>query len=139
MFETAAVLRESGGEDPARRWLADFLLEGEPKPVSNFKLEIVALLRNERGDVQRLVRLVNTMGEVSKGQFMGGAHLLPSEMYAGAEKFRQWCGSLGSFNWGYFTGGCSGGGAGTIELQMLQADVTNDAVDRVANLVEYCG
>lgn len=115
------------------KWLANFLLGGEPVAVSNFKMECLYILRNASGTALRLVRLVNTKGEKSSGGEVGGADFLPNEMYAGSEKFRMWVGSKGNFTWG------GDGGAGNTELQMLQWDVTEDAAFRSVKLIETCG
>ena len=133
LYRAARDLKPATGKDPGKRWLADFLLEGMPEPVSNFKMECLYLLQDASGNVRRLVRLVNTAGEVSKGREIGGADVLPNEMYAGAEKFRQWCLSKGNFNWGV------GNGAGNLELQMLHIDVSKNAAYRVVQLIDYCG
>ena len=116
-----------------KRWLAEFVLAGCPQPVSNFKMECLYLLRGADGNVTRLVRLTNTKGETSEGREIGGADVLPNEMYAGSEKFREWVASKGNFAWG------SMGGAGNTELQLLQLDVTEETAYRVIKLVEYCG
>lgn len=120
-------------QDWPLKWLADFLMEGVPEPVSNFKLECLYLLRGSDGNVTRLVRLVNVLGEVSEGREFGGTDVLPSDAFASAEKFRAWCLSKGNFNWGV------GGGAGNIELQMLHADTSSKAAYKVAKFVEYVG
>ena len=131
------VLMEMKGEatrnkDFGKKWLAQFLIDGPPQPMSNFKMECLYLLRGADGNVTRLVRLVNTKGEMSEGREMGGADLLPNEMYAGSEKFRQWVGSKGNFTWG-----CEG--AGNTELQYLAWDVSEMSAYRVVRLIEYCG
>ena len=135
LFTAALTLRQEAKEtaQPLKKWLAEFILAGEPAAVSNFKMECLYLLRGADGNVTRLVRLVNTRGEMSAGREVGGADLLPSDMYAGAEKFRQWVASKGNFTWG------GDGGAGNTELQSLQWDVTVDAAFRVVQLIEYCG
>lgn len=115
------------------RWLADFLMAGMPAAVSNFKMECLYLLRGADGNVTRLVRLVNTKGEMSEGREIGGADMLPNELYAGSEKFRQWVQSKGNFAWG------GDAGAGNTELQAMQWDVTEDAAYRTVKLIEYCG
>ena len=119
-------------KDFGKKWLAQFLIDGPPQPMSNFKMECLYLLRGADGNVTRLVRLVNTKGEMSEGREMGGADLLPNEMYAGSEKFRQWVGSKGNFTWG-----CEG--AGNTELQYLAWDVSEMSAYRVVRLIEYCG
>lgn len=115
------------------RWFADFILAGLPQPVSNFKMECLYLLRDGNGGVTRLVRLINTKGEMSEGREIGGADVLPNEKYGGSEKFREWVASRGNFTWG-----CEGG-AGNVELQLLQKDVTEEAAYKVIRLIEYCG
>jgi hypothetical protein len=120
-------------KDYGKKWLAEFLLAGAPEAVSNFKMECLYLLRDATGNVTRLVRMVNTLGEVSEGREIGGADVLPSLEFSSAEKFRAWCLGKGNFNWGV------GGGAGNIELQMLHADMSHAAAYRVVRLIEYCG
>ena len=114
-------------------WFAAYILEGLPLAVSNFKMECLYLLRGPDGNVMRLVRFMNTKGEVSLGNEIGGADILPNEMYAGAEKFRQLVATKGNFTWGHV------GGAGNTELQILQVDVTEEAAYREVKLIEYCG
>ena len=133
LFAACLQLKQDAGKDSDKRWLADFILSGEPEAVSNFKLECLYLLRGVNGEVTRLVRLVNILGEVSSGPETGGTDVLPADLFASAEKFRAWCLGRGNFNWGV------GGGAGMIELQMLHSDVSNNAAYRVARLIEYCG
>lgn len=133
LHAAAVELRNTAGKDMDKRWLAEFLLAGEPSPVSNFKMECLYLLRGTDGNVTRLVRLVNILGEVSAGPETGGTDILPADLFASAEKFRAWCLLKGNFNWGV------GGGAGNIELQMLHSDVSSNAAYKVARLIEYCG
>ena len=134
LFETLLEMKGEAtrNKDFGKKWLAQFLIDGPPEPMSNFKMECLYLLRGADGNVTRLVRLVNIHGEMSEGREMGGADLLPNEMYAGSEKFRQWVGSKGNFTWG-----CEG--AGNTELQYLAWDVSNLAAYRVVKLIEYCG
>jgi hypothetical protein len=120
-------------KDYKKKWLAEYILAGAPEAVSNFKMECLYLLRDATGNVTRLVRLVNALGEISEGREIGGADVLPSLEFSSAEKFRAWCLGKGNFNWGV------GGGAGNIELQMLQADMSHAAAYRVVRLIEYCG
>ena len=120
-------------KDRGRKWLAEYILNGAPRRLSNFKMECLYLLRGADGDVTRLVRFMNTKGEVGKGHEMCGANKLPNEMYAGSEKFRQLIQSKGNFSWG-----CEGG-AGNTELQLLQMDVTEEAAYREVELIQYCG
>ena len=120
-------------KDRNKKWLVKFLLEGLPEAVSNFKMECLYLLRGADGNVTRLVRLVNTKGEMSEGREIGGSDILPNDMYAGSEKFRQWVQSKGNYTWG------GAAGAGNTELQSLQWDVTEEAAYRVVKLIEYCG
>jgi hypothetical protein len=120
-------------KDAKKKWLAEYILGGMPEAVSNFKMECLYLLRDAKGDVTRLVRLVNTLGEISMGREMGGADILPSVEFSSAEKFRAWCLGRGNFTWGV------GGGAGNIELQMLHVDVSHSSAYRVVQLIEYCG
>ena len=133
LFTACCELKRDAGKDMDKRWLADFLLAGEPEAVSNFKMECLYLLRGVDGNVTRLVRLVNTLGEMSEGPETGGTDILPAEEFASAEKFRAWCLHKGNFNWGV------GLSAGNIELQMLHSDVSSNAAYKVARLVEYCG
>jgi hypothetical protein len=119
-------------KDPVKKWFAQYIIDGAAQVVSNFKMECLYLLRGADGSVTRLVRLMNTKGEVSKGNEIGGADILPNEMYAGAEKFRQWVQSKGNFTWG-----CEG--AGNVELQLLSWDVTEEAAYREVKLIQYCG
>jgi hypothetical protein len=133
LFSAATELRAASAKDTEKKWLAEFLLQGEPEQISNFKMECLYLLRGADGNVTRLVRLVNTVGEVSAGPEAGGTDILPAEQFGSAEKFRTWCLSKGNFNWGV------GEGAGNLELQMLHSDVSNNAAYKVARLVEYCG
>lgn len=133
LYAACNDLKSSAGRDVDKRWLANYLLEGLPEEVANFNLECLYLLRGSDGNVTRLVRLVNTVGEMSEGPETGGTDILPPDLYASAEKFRAWCLSKGNFNWGV------GESAGNIELQKLQRDASNDSAYKVAKLIEYCG
>ena len=133
LFSAAIELKKESAKDADKKWLAQFLLDGEPEAVSNFKMECLYLLRGADGNVTRLVRLVNTLGEVSDGPETGGTDILPAVEFSSAEKFRAWCLLKGNFNWGV------GGGAGNLELQMLHSDVSSNAAYKVARLIEYCG
>ena len=128
------LIEATAKKDREKKWLAQYLLEGLPVPVSNFELKCLYLLRAaESGNVTRLVQLMNTKGEVSKGDEIGGADILPNEMGSGAEKFREYVQTKGNFTWG-----CEGG-AGNTELQLMQLDVTEEAAYREVRLIEYCG
>ena len=120
-------------EDWERKWLADLLLGGMPAPISNFQIECLYLLVGEDGEVRRLVRLMNTKGEVNRADEIGGCVVLPNEMGSSAEKFRQWVQSVGNFTWG-----CEGG-AGNVELQLLQRDLVEQVAYKSVNIVRYCG
>lgn len=135
LWKLATELRREATEaqDWKRQWLADFLLAGVPQAVSNFRMECLYLLRAANGTATRLVRLVNTKGEKSLGDEVNGMVRLPNEMGSSAEKFRQWVQSMGNFTWG-----CEGG-AGNVELQLLQLDVTEDVAYRTVQLVETAG
>jgi hypothetical protein len=135
LYDAAHSLLDAAKQvkDYGKKWLAEFLLAGAPEAVSNFKMECLYLLRDATGNVTRLVRMVNTLGEISEGREIGEADVLPSLEFSSAEKFRAWCLGKGNFNWGV------GGGAGNIELQMLHADVSHAAAYRVVRLIEYCG
>ena len=133
---TAAMelLIEAGAKkDRDKKWLALYLIEGLPVPVSNFEMKCLYLLRGSDGRVTRLVQLMNTKGEVSKGDEIGGADILPNDMGSGAEKFREYVQTVGNFTWG-----CEGG-AGNSELQLMQLDVTEEAAYKEVKLIEYCG
>ena len=133
LFDAAQELQRNSGKDLDKKWLAEFLLAGEPEAVSNFQMKCLYLLRGADGNVIRLVRLVNIKGELSSGKETGGMDILPAEEFSSAEKFRAWCKSKGNFDWGV------GNGAGNLELQMLHSDVSNNAAYKVARLIEYCG
>ena len=103
------LIEASAKKDGEKKWLAQYLLEGLPVPVSNFEMRCLYLLRAaEGGNVTRLVQLMNTKGEVSKGDEIGGADILPNEMGSGAEKFREYVQTKGNFTWG-----CEGGAGNT--------------------------
>ena len=127
------LIEATARKDLEKKWLAQFLLEGLPVPVSNFEMKCLYLLRGSNNDVTRLVQLMNSKGEVSKGDQIGGADILPNEMGSGSEKFREWVQSKGNFTWG-----CEGG-AGNTELQLMQLDVTEEAAYKEVKLIEYCG
>jgi hypothetical protein len=133
LFDAAQELSRNSTKDLDKKWLAEFLLAGEPEAVSNFQMKCLYLLRGADGNVMRLVRLVNTKGEISSGKEHGGTDILPWEEFSSAEKFRAWCKSKGNFDWGV------GNGAGNLELQMFHSDVSNNAAYKVARLIEYCG
>jgi hypothetical protein len=133
LFTAATDLRKESERDSDKKWLAEFLLAGEPEQVSNFKMECLYLLRGSDGNVTRLVRLVNILGEKSQGPETGKTHILPSEEFGSAEKFRVWCQRLGNFCWGV------GESAGNLELQKLHSDVSHTSAYKVARLIEYCG
>ena len=58
LYEGCVALRDAARQlkDPGKKWLAEFLLAGEPDAVSNFKMECLYLLRDAAGNVTRLVR-----------------------------------------------------------------------------------
>jgi hypothetical protein len=135
LFEAAMSLKQEADAAKHRRkkWLAQFLLDGMPVAVSNFKMRVLYLLRQSDGTVERLVKLMNIEGEESKGGVMGDGSILPNDMYAGSEKFRQQVQTMGNFTWG------SDGGAGNTELQALQVDVTKALAHREVQLIESVG
>ena len=126
------LLEATAKKDRVKKWFAKYILDGPAVAVSNFRMDCLYLLRGPEG-VTRLVRLMNTKGEVSKGDQIGGADILPNEMGSGAEKFREFVQTAGNFTWG-----CEGG-AGNTELQLLQLDVTEETAYREVKLIEYCG
>jgi hypothetical protein len=141
IYEAAHALKAASGKDTLKKWFCECLLAGMPEAVSNFKMECLYLLRDASGEVTRLVRLVNTKGEMSDGPEAGGTNVLQNDMYGGAEKFRIWCLSKGNFTWG--AGGedpeFTRAGGGNSELQLLQSDMCADTAYRVARLIHYCG
>ena len=112
-----------------REWFAQLMLDGSPDGVSNFVMECLFLLRKADGDVDRLVRLRNVVGEVSIGPNHQGSDVLIGEAFAAPEKFRKWCLNRGNFAWG----------GNQKDLQRLHEDNTNDAAWRVMNKVEVVG
>ena len=89
LFEAAHNLKQEAEAAKHRRkkWLAQFLLDGMPIAVSNFKMRVLYLLRHADGIVERLVKLMNIEGEESKGGVMGDGSILPNNMYAGSRNF----------------------------------------------------
>jgi hypothetical protein len=133
LFCACHQMRQDFPKDARKQWLADFLLEGIPEMVADFKMECLYLLRGADGNVTRLIKFVNMRGEESKGREVGHADVLTEDMFAGADKFRQYCLSKGNFNFGV------GSSAGNLDLQKLHSDVSNDAAYRVIKLVQYVG
>ena len=112
-----------------RAWFAVLMLKGIPEAVSNFAMECLFLLRRSDGDVDRLVRLKNVVGEVSNGANHQGSDVLVGDAFAAPEKFRAWALKRGNFAWA---------GNQTI-LQLLHLDNTSAAAWRVINQVESVG
>ena len=127
------LLEATAKKDKVKKWFANYILDGPAVAVSNFRMDCLYLLRWPDGTVTRLVRIMNTKGEVNKGNELGGAAILPNEMGSASEKFRQFVQTSGNFTWGCL------GGAGNTEVQMLQLDVTEETAYREVTLVQYCG
>lgn len=97
-YYRAMKLAASHAQHEELEWFADLMLKGTPEPVSNFAMECLFLLRKSNGDVDRLVRLKNVLGEVSHGTSHKGSDLLVGEAFGGPEKFRIWTLKRGNFS-----------------------------------------
>ena len=106
-----------------KQWLAQMALDGIPEPVANFEIECLFLLRMKDGNVSRLVRLRNVVGETT------GIVVLDPEAFHAPQKFRLWCLAHGNYNWG----------AGEKELNRLHNDIGRLAAWRVINSVVQMG
>jgi hypothetical protein len=112
-----------------KKWFAEVMLEGLPEPISNFRMECMFLLRDSMGTVERLVRLKNVLGEVSKGPNPGGSELLDAEAFHAPQKFRKWAVSKGNFNW-----------AGNEKhIELLHEDIAHEAAYRVVDRIDSVG
>jgi hypothetical protein len=116
-------------KDWDRKWFCQLMLDGLPEPVSDFEMECLFVLRKSDGTVDRLVRLRNVLGEVSKGPHHQGSDILDAEAFASPEKFRRWCLNHGNFAW-Y---------GNQVELQKLHCDNTHSNAWRVINQVDSLG
>lgn len=116
-------------QDWDAKWFAELMLNGLPEPISNFKMECLFLLRKPDGSVDRLVRLENVMGEISKGTHPGGCEILEAIPFGSPEKFRSWCLSRGNFA---FSGNQT-------HLQMIHEDECRRSAGRIVNRIDSCG
>jgi hypothetical protein len=125
------AMEESAEEtgDREHKWFARLLLDGLPEPVSDFKMECLFLLRKSDGSVDRLVRLRNMVGEVSRGEHHGGSVVLDEHAFASPERFREWCLKWGNFNWS----------GNQTDLHKLQEDIGRLAAWQVINRVDSVG
>jgi len=130
-YEWAVMIRAAShdAKEWNRKWFAQMLLDGMPEEVSDFEMECLFLLRKSNGQVERLVRLKNILGEVSRGPHHNGSDLLDAKAYASPEKFREWCLLRGNFAWH----------GNQVELQKLHADGTHYGAWRIMNQIDYCG
>jgi hypothetical protein len=130
-IELLRMLRDSAAQARQweKKWFAQLMLDGAPETVSNFDMECLFLLRKPDGSVDRLVRLRNILGEVSRGQHHGESDVLDPKAFASPEKFREWCLARGNFSWH----------GNQNHLQMLHLDLTHFAAWRVINQVNTVG
>jgi hypothetical protein len=112
-----------------RKWFMELLLDGSPEPVSDFEIQCLFLLRKSNGEVQRLVRLRNILGEVSQGPLHEGTYMLDKKAFASPERFREWCLGCGNFAWF----------GNQVALQKLHQDYTHGNAWRIINQVDSCG
>ncbi len=106
-----------------RKWFAQMMLDGLPEGVSNFQIECLYLLKKCDGNMDRLVRLVNDIGERT------GVEVLDAEGLHAPQKFRKWCLAKGNFTWG----------AGEKELQKLHEDIAHQVAWRTVEDVVQVG
>jgi hypothetical protein len=102
MFNWATTMKKQALADKRmdRAWFAEMMLKGLPEPVSDFQMDVLFLLRDSSGAVQRLVKLTNLVGESSHGENHEGTVLLDEHAFAAPERFREWCLKWGNFSWG---------------------------------------
>jgi len=105
------------------------VLDGLPTPVSNFKMECVFMVRKSEGTVDRLVRLQNVLGEVSKGEHFKASVILDARSFASPGRFRSWCLAHGNFVWG----------GNATDLQNLREDFCHATFRRVITRVDSVG
>ncbi|MGN6555246.1 MAG: hypothetical protein ACTHLW_16180, partial [Verrucomicrobiota bacterium] len=106
-----------------RKWFAQMMLDGLPEGVSNFEIECLYLLKKCDGNKDRLVRLVNDIGERT------GVEVIDAEGLHAPQKFRKWCLSKGNYTWG----------AGEKELQKLHEDINHQLAWREVEDVVQIG
>jgi hypothetical protein len=94
-----------------QKWFAEEMLKGLPERVANFHMECKFLLRKADGKIERIVNMVNSIGETSK------MVAIDSEAFAAPKQFRIWLNNTGYYVWE----------AGEREMNKLQLDVGNDA------------
>jgi len=131
LFKAATELRRAAAvkQDGLKSWLAQYFLDGIPAAVSNFKMDCLGLVHGADRHVTRLVRFMNTEGEISKGNEVGGTDLVPNKMYSTAGRFKTFAWSKGNFIW-----------YGKLrELLLLHWDVTEQAAYRDLRLVQGYG
>lgn len=81
------------------KWFAEIMMGGADKPGgtvegrSDFKIEVLCGLRRWNGEVIRMVRLKNMLGEESE------ILVLEAECFKAPEHFRAWCLKQGNFSW----------------------------------------
>ena len=131
LFKWLRALKEIATESKNldRAWFAQMMLDGLPEPVSNFEMECLFLLRKSDGSVDRLVRLRNVLGEVSKGTYHKGSDMLDPKAFAAPEKYREWALGRGNFAWG----------GNQKDLHKLQEDNAQLSAGKVINQVDSFG
>jgi hypothetical protein len=121
LCDTRDAAHEAGEWD--RKWFAELTLKGSPERVADFRLECLFLLRRPDGHTDRLVRLINVVGEAT------GLEQLDAEAFHAPQKFRRWCLDRGNYNWG----------AGEKELQKLHIDIGRATAWKTVRQVVSCG
>ncbi|MEI2722598.1 MAG: hypothetical protein V9H26_03335 [Verrucomicrobiota bacterium] len=119
-LEAAAIVANDGD----RLWFAKQVLDGIPKPASNFEIDCLCLLRDGRGAGTRLVRLRNRSGETSRGLGLAGSLILDCHAFTNTQRFSQWCLEQGNFAWR----------GGLPEFQQLRMAVTSTMAWRIMDV-----
>lgn len=130
-FEWLTDLKDSAHRNKQwdHKWFAEMLLDGLPEIVSDFEMECLFVLRKSDGKVDRLVRLRNILGEVSKGPHHKGSDILDGRAFAAPERFREWCLDHGNFSWK----------GNQVDLQNLHEDNDHSNAWRVINQIDSVG
>lgn len=112
-----------------QKWFAQLMLDGLPEPCSDFAIECKFILRDDAGQVLRLVKVKNVAGKESEGKHPGGCMELDAASFQAPEKFRGWCIHNGNFKWS----------GGSTELHKLYEDMFRDTDYKIVNKIESVG
>jgi hypothetical protein len=128
-WSMALIASSRDSKQPQREWLGQMVLDGLPTPVSNFKMECVFMVRKSEGTVDRLVRLQNVLGQVSKGEHLKASVILDARSFASPARFRSWCLARGNVVWE----------GNATDLQNLREDFCHASSRRIITRVDSLG